>query len=102
MVRLSEAPQHRLRMSELGACVANSPSRLSQRIDRMARRGLVCREPDANDGRVALVCLTDEGLERLAAAAPGHVDEVRRVFIDRLTQSDIAALARILPKLLAD
>ena len=102
LVRLSEADGRRMGMSELAACVANSPSRLSQRIDRMAVRGLVCRVSSVADGRVALVGLTDDGFARLAAAAPGHVEEVRRQFVDRLSADDIGALARILPKLLPD
>ncbi len=102
LVRLSEADGRHMRMSDLAACVANSPSRLSQRIDRMAGRGLVCRESSVADGRVALVSLTDDGFARLAAAAPGHVEEVRRQFIDRLSADEVRALAEILPKLLAD
>lgn len=99
LVRLSEAPERRIRMSELAESVANSPSRLSQRIDRMAARGMVCRDRCQTDRRVWWVVLTDEGFAALAAAAPGHVEEVRRQFIDRLGAADIAALARILPKL---
>lgn len=99
LVRLSEAPDRRIRMSELAASVANSPSRLSQRIDRMAARGLVSRDRCAEDGRVWWAVLTDEGFAALEAAAPGHVEEVRRQFVDRLSATDLATLARILPKL---
>jgi len=102
MVRLSEVDGQRMRMSDLATSVANSPSRLSQRIDRMAARGLVCREASDDDGRVALACLTDEGRARLEAAAPGHVAEARRQFVDRLTPEQIEVLAEILPNLLGD
>ena len=102
MVRLTEAADRRMRMSDLAASVANSPSRLSQRIDRMAERGLVRREPSAADGRVSLACLTDEGFRALEAAAPGHVDEVRRRFVDLLTAEQIDMLGEILPALLRD
>jgi DNA-binding MarR family transcriptional regulator len=99
MVRLSEAPDRSMRMSELATCVANSPSRLSQRIDRMERAGLVCRLPCEHDGRVLHAHLTDEGYARLEAAAPGHVHEVRRQFVDRLNADEIEFLADILPRL---
>lgn len=101
LVRLSEAPERRIRMSELATSVRNSPSRLSQRVDRMAARGLVGRDRCEEDGRVWWVVLTDEGFAALEAAAPSHVEEVRRQFIDRLDASDVDALARILPKLVA-
>ncbi len=99
MVRLAEAPGRRLRMSDLASCVANSPSRLSQRIDRMARDGLVCRNRCDEDGRVYYAVLTDDGFARLDAAAPGHVDEVRRQFIDRLEEDEIEFLAELMPRL---
>lgn len=101
MVRLSETDDGRMRMSELASCVGNSPSRLSQRIDRMVRDGLVCRDRCENDGRVHYAVLTDDGRARLEAAAPGHVDEVRRQFIDRLAPDEIAFLAEVLPRLAA-
>ena len=99
LVRLSEAPDHRLRMTELAESVNNSPSRLSQRIDRMAGAGLVCRDRCEEDGRVSYAVLTDEGFERLRNAAPGHVEEVRRQFVDRLTDDEIAFLAEVMPRL---
>jgi len=102
LVRLSEAGDAGMRMSDLATSIASSPSRLSQRIDRMVQGGLICREASADDGRVALACLTDEGRARLEAAAPGHVEEARRQFIDRLTPAQIEVLAEILPELLED
>lgn len=99
MVRLSEAPDRRMRMTELAVAVANSPSRLSQRIDRMARDGLVCRDRCEDDGRVLYAVLTDDGFARLREAAPGHVEEVRRQFVDRLSDDEIAFLAEVMPRL---
>ena len=99
LVRLSEADCRRMRMSDLAASVINSPSRLSQRIDRLSRDGVVERERCAEDARVWWVVLTDAGFERLHEAAGGHVEEVRRVFVDRLTADEIELLAELLPRL---
>ncbi len=99
LAHLSEAPGRRLRMSELAASVVQSPSRLSQRVDRMEREGYVCRHPCDRDGRVLWAALTDEGFALLEDAAPGHVEEVRRVFIDRLTDKELAVLAELAPRL---
>jgi len=99
MVRLSETAPDGMRMTDLADAVHNSPSRLSQRIDRMKRRGLVDRVRCADDGRVSYAVLTPQGWSALESAAPGHVDEVRRQFIDRLTREQVEALAEILPAL---
>ena len=98
-VRLSEADGNRLRMSDLANSVTNSPSRISQRIDRLSRDGLVERVRCDTDARVWWVELTDAGRAKLEATAPGHVAEVRDVFIDRLSPDEVAALATILPRL---
>ncbi len=68
----------------------------------MASRGLVSRDRCEEDGRVWWAVLTDEGFAALEAAAPGHVEEVRRRFIDRLSADDLDALAAILPKLVPE
>lgn len=98
-VRLSEADEQRLRMSELAASVTNSPSRLSQRIDRLSRNGYVERVRCADDARVWWVELTAAGRAKLEATAPGHVNEVRRVFVDQLSAEEIDVLALVLPRL---
>src|SRR5690242_2950386 len=74
---LSEAPERRLRMSLLAALTEGSLPRLSQAIGRLEKRGWVRRTPDPDDGRYTLAILTDEGLEKVTATAPGHVAEVR-------------------------
>lgn len=101
LVRLSEAPERRLRMTELAAAVTNSPSRLSQRIDRLERDGLVCRSRCPEDGRAFHAVLTDAGFARLDAAAPGHVEAVRRHLIDRLTDQEVEFLADLMSRLAA-
>lgn len=99
LVRLSEADGRRMRMSDLAASVTNSPSRLSQRIDRLSRAGVVERERCEADARVWWVVLTEAGFGCLRDAAVGHVAEVRRLFVDRLTAGEIELLAAVLPRL---
>ncbi|MEM9517715.1 MAG: MarR family transcriptional regulator [Actinomycetota bacterium] len=98
-VRLSEADHHRLRMSDLASSVTNSPSRISQRIDRLARDGFVERVRCDTDARVWWVQLTSEGRSKLETTAPGHVAAVREAFIDRLTEQEIEVLSAVLPRL---
>ena len=85
LVNLSEAPEGRLRGFELAGALQWEKSRLSHHLTRMGRRGLVRREGCPTDGRGAFVVLTPQGRERIVAAAPLHVAEVRRCFIDALT-----------------
>ncbi|MFK3982401.1 MarR family winged helix-turn-helix transcriptional regulator [Micromonospora sp. NPDC050397] len=96
---ISEAPQRRLRMSELAYLTNGSLSRLSNVVKRLEQRGWVERSPDPHDGRYTIVGLTVTGYEVVVAAAPTHVRAVRQVVLDPLTAADQRALARIAAKL---
>ena len=101
LVRLSESPQRRIRMSELAASVISSRSRLSHQIDRMVSNGLVERQVCDDDRRGQFAVLTNEGMELLEAAAPTHVTGVREHFVDVLTPEEYEALGRAVEKLAA-
>ncbi|GIE85396.1 MarR family winged helix-turn-helix transcriptional regulator [Actinoplanes regularis] len=92
---LSAAPGHTLRMSALATMADGSLSRLSQVVSRLEKRGWVERHPDPEDGRTTLTALTDSGLGKLVATAPGHVAEVRRLVFDSLTKAQQRQLDRI-------
>jgi DNA-binding MarR family transcriptional regulator len=92
LVRLSEAPDRTLRMSQLASTSLSSRSRISHAVARLEESGWVRRRPAPDDRRGALAQLTDEGLAYLAAAAPGHVDTVRCYLFDALTPQQQAAL----------
>jgi DNA-binding MarR family transcriptional regulator len=95
---VSEAPERRLRMSELAYLANGSLSRLSNVVKRFEQRGWVARSPDPEDGRYTLVALTDAGFAVVEAAAPVHLRAVRQA-LDPLTAADQQALARIAAKL---
>lgn len=92
---LADAPDRRIRMSVLATLAGSELSRMSHLVKRLEKRGLARREPDPADGRYTLAILTDRGASCLAAAAPGHVEEVRRLVVDVLTAEDLAALGAI-------
>jgi DNA-binding MarR family transcriptional regulator len=92
---LSEAEDHRRRLTDLAARMQWSPSRLSHHVSRMQQRGLVERADCADDLRGALIVLTEAGWQAIERAAPEHVGSVRRHLIDRLSPEDLAALTRI-------
>jgi DNA-binding MarR family transcriptional regulator len=101
LVRLSEEPERRMRMSELATRTLSSRSRLSHQIDRMETAGLVERETCLSDGRGANAVLTDLGWKALVEAAPAHVTYVRENFVDVLTPEEFEALGNACAKVVA-
>ena len=92
LVRLNEAADGRLRMSELAMATNGSRSRLSHAVARLEVNGWVRREGVADDKRGQVAIITDEGIAVLEQAAPGHVGAVRQVVFDALTEQQIDAL----------
>lgn len=95
LVRLSEAPGRRLRMSELAERSWSSRSRLSHAAKRLEESGWLRREGCETDRRGSWAILTDKGFEVLKAAAPGHVESVRTHLFDQLTPEQVKALREI-------
>lgn len=95
LVRLSEAPDRTLRMSQLASTSLSSRSRISHAVARLEETGWVTRSPCLDDRRGALAQLTDDGLAYLQGAAPGHVELVRRNLFDALQPEQVAALRDI-------
>ncbi len=96
LVHLSEAPDERLRMSELAMNVVLSPSGLTRLVDKLAREGLVCRHRCEADARVVYAVLTPEGRARLDAAYPTHLRGVREHFFDHLSGEQCEFIAQAL------
>lgn len=92
LVVLTEHPQGAVRQFELAELVGWERSRLSHHLSRMESRGLVARERCASDRRGAYVVVTGAGRREIAAAAPGHVAAVRRLFVDRLSPDQLEAV----------
>ncbi len=100
LTMLSDRPGRALRARDLGSRLKWSTSRLSHQIGRMEQRGLVARSGADDDARGAVVALTDDGWQTLLAAAPMHVESVRRNLIDLLSPAELRALDRIARKVL--
>lgn len=100
MVILSETPGRTLRMSQIADWTDGSLPRLSQAAARLENAGWLERAPDPEDRRSTLATLTDDGFAALAAAAPGHVNEVRRLVFDSLTRTQVHQLSQITDRIL--
>ncbi|WNV76681.1 MarR family winged helix-turn-helix transcriptional regulator [Geodermatophilus sp. DSM 44513] len=92
LVALSETEGRMMRMSELADRCLSSRSRLSHAVARLEERGWVRRQVCPEDGRGQLAVLTDDGFAALEAAAPVHVESVRRHLFDQLTPEQVAAM----------
>jgi DNA-binding MarR family transcriptional regulator len=92
LVMLSEAPARSRRMSDLADATQSSRSRLSHAVARLEELGWVRRQTCAEDRRGQLAVLTDEGFAALEAAAPMHVESVRRHLFDVLSSVQLQHL----------
>jgi len=101
LVHLSEAPDRALRMSQLATASTFSKSRLSHAVARLEERGWVVRLDCPTDRRGQIAQLTNEGFAMLAAAAPGHVEQVRRSLINPLTPEQVQQLGQISAAIIA-
>lgn len=89
LVHLSEADDSGLRPVELAGLMGWEKSRLSHHLTRMINRGLIVREPCLTDRRGSWVRMTETGLGELEQAAPDHVADVRRWFVDAVGSEDL-------------
>ncbi|NKQ53581.1 MarR family transcriptional regulator [Amycolatopsis sp. K13G38] len=101
LVRLTDVEDGRVRMRELARALQWEKSRLSHHLRRMQGRGLVAREECPSDARGAFIVLTDAGRAAIEAAAPKHVETVRRLVFDALSPEQVDALAAISDAVLA-
>jgi len=101
LVELTDRPDGRMRLYELADVLGWEKSRLSHHVGRMVARGLVAKEACDTDRRGAYVVITERGCREIAAAAPGHVAAVRRLFVDRITPSQLDAVGEVADIVLA-
>jgi len=99
LMLLGEAPRGRMRVSALSAATLLSVSGMSRMVDRLVREGLVVKESCEDDGRGAEVALTAPGRVRLRTARASHLAGVRREFLSRFSDEELAGLGEIWTRL---
>ncbi|WP_138443047.1 MarR family winged helix-turn-helix transcriptional regulator [Sinomonas susongensis] len=92
LATLSEDPQGMVRSGTAAQMLGWGRSRLSHLLRRMEAKGLIARSCSPDDGRGQDIALTPTGQSVIVAAAPGHVDFVRKVVFDPLTPEQQDAL----------
>lgn len=101
LMALAAAPDRTMRMTALAARTNATLPRLSHVARRLEDRGLIRRFPCPEDRRATNATITDAGVELIEAAAPGHVDVVRRTVLDALTPEQLQQLYAIAGAVLA-
>lgn len=96
---LNGSPERSLPMTRLAELTASSLSRLSHAVAHLEKGGRVTRSRSAEDGRVTIATLTDEGRRVYREAVPGHVANIRRLIFDRLDAAEVAQLDSVMGKL---
>ncbi len=102
LVRLSESPDGRIRVTDLAKSLSWERSRLSHHVTRMENRGLVIREECPSDARSAFVSVTTLGRATIEDAAPEHARAVRSLLFDHLTAEEVTILNSALTKVLTN
>ncbi|MET9892398.1 MarR family transcriptional regulator [Streptomyces sp. NBC_00647] len=95
LAKLSEAPDRRLRMTDLAEAQKITRSRLTYAVTRLEKDGTVRREGCPTDKRGHMAVLTDAGMTLLERVAPGHVETVRTAIFDHLTPEQVEQLDEI-------
>jgi DNA-binding MarR family transcriptional regulator len=101
LAQLAEAGGE-LRMTELAARTLISRSGLTRRVARLVDEGLVGRANAPEDGRGVVVTLTDAGVARVTEAAPVHLRDVSKLFVERLDDQELAGVESALQKVIVD
>ncbi len=102
LITLFNAPDYRLRMSELAERVMLTPSGMSRLVDRLVRARLVGRQTDPTDARGLRAVLTDLGAARLDEARVTHNAVIRIQFTNRLSAGELRELGATWAKILSE
>ena len=99
LLHLSQAEHRSMRRVDLAERLLLTPSGVTRLLDGLERDGWVTKGACDSDARVTYAVLTDEGRERLEVASRSHLRQVRALFDERLSVSELETLAELLGRL---
>jgi DNA-binding MarR family transcriptional regulator len=99
LLHLSHADDGRMRRVDLAQQVVLTASGITRLLEGLERAGYVRKESCSSDARVSYAALTDEGREKLGAAAETHLRGIDELFVSRYSGSELTALAELLGRL---
>lgn len=99
MFNLSRQPERSIRLRELNKHVLLTQPSVSRLVDRLASRGYVLKHADPDDGRGAIVELTDEGFALFRRVALDHMGSITTRVGDSLTDEELLQLTALCDRL---
>lgn len=102
LMHLEQAPLFRLSRVELAKRMHVSASTVTRMAAPLEKIGVVSRQADSRDARLAFVVLTPTGRERVRDARVTFAKQAGYVFRDRWTDEELEQLSGLLHRLIAD
>ena len=99
LLRLSHAPDSRLKRIELAQSVILTPSGITRLLDGLEAAGWVEKASCASDARVTYAVLTETGRDKLREAADSHLADVDRLFAVHFARDELETLATLLARI---
>jgi DNA-binding MarR family transcriptional regulator len=99
LLQLWLSEERRMRRVDLAEHLLITQGGVTRLLAGLEREGLVSRAASPTDARVVFACLTDEGAARLEAARRDHLDTVRELFAEPLSEADLARLDELLSRI---
>jgi len=99
LLQLERAPLQRLTRVELAKRLHTSASTVTRMAVPMEKLGLVCRQSDARDARLAFVVLTKAGAKKAKQAQATLSKQSAYVFKDRWRSKEVEQLSELLGRL---
>jgi DNA-binding MarR family transcriptional regulator len=99
---LKEAPELRLRLSELAEKVLLTRSNLTRLVDRLENAGLLQRVSCPSDRRGTFAVLTEAGLAMQQQIWPIYAEGIAEYFASQINENEVEVLQQVLRRMLAN
>ena len=97
LAKLADADGH-LTMTDLADGVVYSRSGLTHQAGLLEKAGLITRDASPHDQRATVVDITEAGRALVAKVLPGHIQVVRDLLFDSLSDQDVHTLGEIMTR----
>lgn len=97
LAKLADA-ERPLTMTDLADGVVYSRSGLTHQAGLLEKEGLITREASPDDQRATVVSITKKGRARVAKVLPGHIQVVRDLLFDSLSDRDVRTLGEVMSR----
>ncbi|OBG32646.1 MarR family winged helix-turn-helix transcriptional regulator [Mycobacterium sp. E3198] len=97
LAKLADA-QRPLTMTDLADGVVYSRSGLTHQAGLLETEGLITRAASPDDQRATVVTITKKGRARVAKVLPGHIEVVRDLLFDSLSERDVRTLGEVMSR----